>query len=51
MSINLFLCEILGGELTPSIETPEVGFFARDELPAISTARVTEAQIQQFLTI
>ena len=45
---SFFWCEILGGELTPSIETPEVGFFARDELPAISTARVTEAQIQQF---
>ena len=45
---TFFWCEILGGELTPSIETPEVGFFARDELPPISTARVTEAQIQQF---
>lgn len=45
---TFFWCEILGGELTPSIETPEVGFFARDELPSISTARVTEDQIQQF---
>lgn len=45
---TFFWCEILGGELTPSIETPEVGFFARDELPPISTARVTEDQIQQF---
>lgn len=33
---------------SPSIETPEVGFFGRDELPPISTARVTEEQIQQF---
>ncbi|HID0920090.1 TPA: ADP-ribose pyrophosphatase, partial [Acinetobacter baumannii] len=40
--------EIIDGELTPSIETPEVGFFSRDELPPISTARVTEEQIQQF---
>lgn len=31
-----------------SIETPEVGFFGRDELSLISTARVTEEQIQQF---
>lgn len=31
-----------------SIETPEVGFFSRDELSLISTARVTEEQIQQF---
>lgn len=45
---TFFWCEILGGELTPSIETPEVGFFGRDELPPISTARVTEEQIQQF---
>ena len=56
MQISMFLhvyetfywCEILGGELTPSIETPEVGFFAHDELPPISVARVIEAQIQQF---
>ena len=45
---TFFWCEILGGELTPSIETSEVAFFARDELPPISTARVTEDQIQQF---
>jgi len=43
-----FWCEITGGELSPSIETPEVGFFSRDELPPISTARVTEDQIEQF---
>ncbi|ANA39024.1 ADP-ribose pyrophosphatase [Acinetobacter baumannii] len=30
------------------METPEVGFFGRDELAPISTARVTEEQIQQF---
>ena len=42
-----FWCELLGGELTPSIETSEVHFFAQDELPALSTARVTEQQIQQ----
>jgi hypothetical protein len=45
---DFFWCEIIDGELTPSIETPEVGFFGRDELPPISTARVTEEQIQQF---
>ncbi|CAI3100007.1 hypothetical protein MWMV7_MWMV7_00042 [Acinetobacter calcoaceticus] len=33
---------------TPNIETPEVGFFGRNELPPISTARVTEEQIQKF---
>ncbi len=41
-----FWCEIIDGELTPSIETPEVGFFGRDELPPISTAR--ERWIRKF---
>lgn len=44
----IFWCEIIAGELKPSIETPDVGFFARDELPEISTARITEQQIQDF---
>ena len=43
-----FWCEIIGGELAPSIETSEVGFLGIDELPPISTARVTEEQIKQF---
>lgn len=46
-----FWCEITGGELKPSIETSEVGFFGKDELPPISTARVTEAQIHQFFEL
>lgn len=29
----VFLCELLGGEATPSNETSEVAFFGRDELP------------------
>lgn len=41
----LFACELLGGELTTSYETPEVAFFAEDELPPLSTPRVTAAQI------
>lgn len=41
-----FWCEIIDGELTPSIETPEVGF-SRDELPRF-LPHVTEEQIQQF---
>ena len=43
-----FWCEILGGELKPSIETSEVGFFGKDELPPISISRVTKEQILQF---
>jgi len=38
-------------ERKPSIETSEVGFFAMDELPPISTARVTETQIHQFFEL
>lgn len=30
----VFLCDILGGEATPSNETTEVAFFAEDEIPA-----------------
>lgn len=46
-----FWCELIGGELKPSIETSEVGFFGRNELPPISTARVTEAQIHHFFEL
>ncbi|EPG36122.1 hypothetical protein F907_02659 [Acinetobacter colistiniresistens] len=46
-----FWCELIGGELKPSIETSEVAFFDKDELPPISTARVTEAQIHQFFEL
>lgn len=46
-----FWCELIGGELKPSIETSEVGFFGRNELPPISTARVTETQIHQFFEL
>ncbi|MEB3793326.1 NUDIX hydrolase [Acinetobacter sp. IK40] len=46
-----FWCELIGGELKPSIETSEVGFFSRNELPPISIARVTEAQIHHFFEL
>ncbi|EFF83552.1 hydrolase, NUDIX family [Acinetobacter haemolyticus ATCC 19194] len=46
-----FWCELIGGKAKPSIETSEVGFFGRDELPPISTARVTEAQIHHFFEL
>ena len=29
----VFLCELLGGEARPSLETTEVAFFAREEIP------------------
>ncbi|MCH7316008.1 NUDIX hydrolase N-terminal domain-containing protein [Acinetobacter sp. ANC 3882] len=46
-----FWCEIIAGDLRPSIETSEVGFFSKDELPPISTARVTQEQIDQFFDL
>ncbi|MCU4392122.1 NUDIX hydrolase [Acinetobacter courvalinii] len=46
-----FWCELIGGELKPSIETSEVGFFGSNELPPISTARVTETQIHHFFEL
>ena len=45
-----FLCEIIGGEgtiLHPH-EILATGFFAEDDLPALSTPRVTEAQLKHF---
>jgi ADP-ribose pyrophosphatase YjhB (NUDIX family) len=43
-----FLCEIIGGEAAPSIETDDVGFFHSDELPDLSIGRVTARQIARF---
>ncbi len=40
-----FVCEITGGEPTPSIETSEVGFFGEHEIPELSIGRVTPWQI------
>jgi ADP-ribose pyrophosphatase YjhB (NUDIX family) len=44
----LFLCDLVGGEATPSFETPEVAFFSRHALPKLSIARVTEYQIEHM---
>jgi ADP-ribose pyrophosphatase YjhB (NUDIX family) len=44
-----FLCEIVGGEPTPSLETSEVAFFKRDELPPdLSIGRVLRHQIERM---
>ena len=39
------LCEKTGGEIQTSIETTDVQFFGRDEVPPLSTNRNTKAQI------
>lgn len=44
-----FVCEIIGGSPRPSVETEAAGFFALDDLPALSTERVTSRQIAQML--
>jgi ADP-ribose pyrophosphatase YjhB (NUDIX family) len=43
-----FVCEITGGAAQTSLETDGVDFFALDALPALSTPRVTAAQIQRM---
>jgi ADP-ribose pyrophosphatase YjhB (NUDIX family) len=42
------LCEITGGKATHSIETDGVDFFAPDNIPNLSHARVLEKQIHRF---
>lgn len=44
-----FLCEIIGGELTPSRETPEAGFFPPDNLPPLSISRNLPFQISRLV--
>jgi ADP-ribose pyrophosphatase YjhB (NUDIX family) len=43
-----FLCELIGGEAKTSFETDDVGFFGLDELPELSTGRITRRQIERF---
>src|SRR4051812_26291305 len=43
-----FHCELEGGAPAPSVETAAVGFFGKNDLPPLSTGRVTEAQIRRM---
>ncbi|AQT67150.1 nucleoside triphosphatase YtkD [Anaerohalosphaera lusitana] len=43
-----FLCEIVGGEARTSIETSDVRFFGRDEIPELSRGRTLEHQLEKF---
>lgn len=43
-----YLCELIGGEPTLNVEVDEISFFGEDELPPLSTDRVTEKQLQRF---
>ncbi len=42
-----FICELVGGEKRPSIETSEIEFFEKDKLPDLSLSRVTKSQIDR----
>jgi ADP-ribose pyrophosphatase YjhB (NUDIX family) len=44
----LFVCELTGGEASPSIETSAVAFFAPDQLPELSVGRISAAQIERL---
>lgn len=41
----IYLCEITGGEPKPDHEILDVGFFARDAIPALSEARTSRAHL------
>ena len=43
-----FQCEVMGGAPASSGETAGVDWFAEDDLPALSTSRVTAGQIRRF---
>ena len=45
-----FICELTGGSARPSVETSEVAFFARHELPNLSVGRSTAAQIERMFS-
>jgi ADP-ribose pyrophosphatase YjhB (NUDIX family) len=41
-----FICDILSGAPTTSVETSEIKFFSKTNLPPLSTRRTTPGQIQ-----
>jgi ADP-ribose pyrophosphatase YjhB (NUDIX family) len=43
----IFLCNLLGGEATASLETEAACFFSEEELPALSESRVLLSQIKR----
>jgi len=43
----IFLCEAIGGEARPGIETMDVGFFRLDDLPPLSSNRTDKAHLRE----
>lgn len=46
-----FLCELLGGQPTNSIETNGVGFFGRNEIPSLSNGRITKSILERMFEL
>jgi len=46
-----FLCDLLGGQPTNSIETNGVGFFGRNEIPSLSNGRITKSIIERMFEL
>ena len=40
------LCDLVGGSFQPNLETVDSGYFSLDQLPPLSTEKVTEEQIR-----
>lgn len=43
----VFLCDLLGGEAAPSMETSDVGFFGFDDLPPLSEQRTNQRHLEE----
>ena len=41
-----YLCELIGGEFAPNIETSASGFFGPDELPPLAEEKCSEEQVR-----
>jgi len=46
--LMFFVCELMGGEATPSVETSEVAWVERGSLPELSSGRAVEPQIDRM---
>ncbi len=46
-----FSCKRIAGNITTGMETLDVGFFSKDELPELSEGRVTHSQIELIFSL
>ncbi len=45
---SFFLCELLGGQPRTNLEISAIGFFAEDQIPALSYDRISPLQIKRL---